>query len=82
MKDSDLLGARWEEEPGVLLLLLPLSLPRGPLPWLQAQPFTLHPQPELGPLTAGWLVAGFLKYFQLSSVVNISQNVNNVTLIV
>ena len=65
MKDSDLLGSRGEEEPGVLLLLLPLALPRGPLPGLQAEPFTLHPQPELGPLTAGWLVAGFLKYFQV-----------------
>ena len=67
VKESDLLGARGEEEPGVLLLPLPLSLPRGPLPGLQAQPFTLDPQPEFGSLTAGWLVAGFLKYFQLSS---------------
>ena len=77
-EDSDLVGSRGEEEPGVLLLLLPL--PGRPLPWLQAQSFTLHPQTELGPLTAGRFVASFLKYFQVG--LNISQKVNNDTLIV
>ena len=58
--DTDLLCSRGEIQHRVLLLLPGLALPLT-LPRREAQAFTLHPQPELCPLTAGWFVSSFLK---------------------
>ena len=79
--DTDLLCSRGEIQHRVLFLLPSLDLPPS-LPRREAQAFTLHPQPELCPLTAGWFVSSFLKCWSWRDFVNISANVNNVTLIV